>query len=100
MILKFMASILNNYLHWLLFLKSNHTKGDYSVNGRIEISSDEDIQVIDGNNVERIKIGLLDVTKNKDDTYTGHYGIRITDNGFTHKPVGGYGQSVRYIAFR
>ena len=61
------------------FLKSNHTKGDYSVNGRIEISSDEDIQVIDGNNVERIKIGLLDVTKNKDNTYTGHYGIRISD---------------------
>ena len=61
------------------FLKSNHTKGDYSVNGRIEISSDEDIQVIDGDNVERIKIGLLDVTKNKDNTYTGHYGIRISD---------------------
>ena len=61
------------------FLKSNHTKGDYSVNGRIEISSDEDIQVIDGNNIERIKIGLLDVTKNNDDTYTGHYGIRISD---------------------
>lgn len=35
-----------------------------------------------------------------DTDFYGDYGIRITDNGFTHKPVGGYGQSVRYIAFR
>lgn len=61
------------------FLKSDHTRGDASVNGRIEISTDEDFQVIDGNEVERIKIGLLDVVQNDDGTYEGHYGIKISD---------------------
>ena len=35
-----------------------------------------------------------------DTNFYGHYGIRITDNGFTHFPTSGYTQSVRYIAFR
>ena len=35
-----------------------------------------------------------------DTDFYGDYGVKITDNGFTHKPVGGYGQSVRYITFR
>ena len=35
-----------------------------------------------------------------DTDFYGHYGIRITDNGFTHLPSGGMGQSVSYIAFR
>ena len=35
-----------------------------------------------------------------DTDFYKHYGVKITDNGFTHKPVGGYGQSVRYITFR
>ena len=35
-----------------------------------------------------------------DTNFYGHYGIRITDNGFTHFPSGGMGQSVSYIAFR
>lgn len=61
------------------FLKSDHHTADASVDGRIEISTDEDFRVIDGNEKERIKIGLLGIKQNQDGSYTGHYGIRISD---------------------
>lgn len=61
------------------FLKSDHTKGDAAVDGRIEISTDKDFQVFDGNNIERIRIGLLDTKANADGSYTGTYGLRISD---------------------
>ena len=51
------------------FLKSNHKLDDGTgEQGRIEISSDEDFVVIDGNNTIRVKIGLLDTAK---------YGLRL-----------------------
>lgn len=53
------------------FLKSDHKNSQYQDNGRIEISTENDFQVIDGNNIERIKIGQLDKANS--------YGIRISD---------------------
>ena len=54
------------------FLKSNHKLDDGTgEQGRIEISSDEDFVVIDGNNTIRVKIGLLDTAK---------YGLRLFSN--------------------
>ena len=61
-------------LTWSGFkIKSNHddvTGGDFIKNGYISITSDNDFQVIDGNNIERIKIGLL----------TNKYGMRLSDS--------------------
>lgn len=54
------------------FLKSNHKQDDGTgEQGRIEISSDEDFSVIDGDGIVRIKIGLLDTSK---------YGLRLFNN--------------------
>ena len=61
------------------FLKSDHTGGDESSDGRIEISTENDFQVIDGNEIERIKIGLLNTTQDEAGNYTSHFGIRISD---------------------
>lgn len=61
------------------FLRSDHTSADQSVNGRIEISTKDDFRVIDGNQVERIKIGLLDTIEKEPGVYEGKFGIRISD---------------------
>lgn len=54
------------------FLKSNHRLDDGTgEQGRIEISSEDDFSVIDGNDITRVKIGLLDTAK---------YGLRLFDD--------------------
>lgn len=60
------------------FLRSDHTSADQSVNGRIEISTKDDFRVIDGNQVERIKIGLLNTIEKEPGVYEGKFGIRIS----------------------
>lgn len=52
-------------------------KNSYEDGGRVSITSDNDFQVIDGMNTERIKIGSLGI-----DSETGEriYGINISDN--------------------
>lgn len=52
-------------------------KNSYEDGGRVSITSDNDFQVIDGTNTERIKIGSLGV-----DQVTGNriYGINISDS--------------------
>lgn len=62
------------------FLKSDHHTNDAAVDGRIEISTDEDFRVIDGNERERIKIGFLGIKQNDNGEYVEHYGIRISDS--------------------
>ena len=51
-------------------------RNSYSDGGRVSITSDNDFQVIDGNSIERIKIGSLGVDQNGERIY----GINISDN--------------------
>ena len=51
-------------------------RNSYEDGGRVSITSDDDFQVIDGNNIERIKIGSLGIDQNTGDRV---YGITIND---------------------